>query len=180
MGLVADVSWREQYVSHALNRKFAGVIPTGVYQGFECAVDSDGMVTVGSADTPNTAVAEVGGYSVTIRSDSAITVATSSATPYVVLSPYYSIGAPTRVEIKAVAAPESHHIVLCRVTPGAETESGLPEIDSSATQVPAWHQASSISEDTLAQMAAAQVETMEQQMALHERVFALEQTAGQV
>lgn len=178
MALVADVSWREQYVSHALNRKFTGVIPTGVYQGFACTVASDGTVTVGQGETPNTAVAEVGGYSVTIRMDEPATVATTAATPYVVLSPYYAIGAPTRVDIKAVSTPESHHIVLCRVTPAADTPSGEPEIDDAERDAPLWHQGSGIDAETLAQMAAAQVETMEQQMALHERVYALEQTAG--
>ena len=30
----AKIRWREPYVSEGLNRKFAGVIPRGIYRGF--------------------------------------------------------------------------------------------------------------------------------------------------
>lgn len=176
MSIYADVSWKEQYVSHALNRKFAGIMPVGVYAGFACAVDAAGQVTVGVAGTENTAIAEVGGYSVTIRMTEPMTVAATAADPVIVLAPYYVVGAPTHVAIKAVSAPEPHHLVLCRVTPAAETDSGKPEIDAnSLAQSPAWTHGGSIDEETLARMASAQVETMERQVAQHSRIYALEQ-----
>lgn len=176
MSLYIDVSWREQYVSHALNRKFAGIMPVGVYHGFDCSVDAAGTVTVGEPDASNVAIAEVGGHSVTVRMTEPVTVSTTPEKPIVVVAPYYAIGAPSRVEIKAVAEPESHHLTLCTVTPGAETDSGNPEIPKeSQPDAPAWTHGGSIDEGTLAQMAASQVKTMEQQVSQHQRLYDLEQ-----
>lgn len=176
MALHVDISWREQYVSHALNRKFTGVIPTGVYRGFNPTVSSAGLVTVGDDGEEGIAVAEVNGYSVTIRQEPGEpeSVQASPAMPYIVLVPYYAIGVATRVSLAAVATPEPHHIVLTR----ADQENASDWLlNDSERQVATWHGSNTAA---LAQMAAAQVETMEQQMALHQRIYALEQAAEQV
>jgi len=171
MAIQADISWREQYVSHALNRKFTGIIPIGVYQGFACTVDAAGAVTVGNDGVAGVAVAEVNGYSVTVRMDAPETVQTAPAAPYVVLVPYYAIGVATRVDLQAVATPESHHLILTKAVQGSD---GAWQLDDSERQVATWRTADS---ETLAQMASAQVETMERQLALQERVYALEQAS---
>lgn len=157
MSLVADISWRERYVSHALNRKFAGVIPTGIYQGFDCTADASGNVTVGIAGAYNTAVAEVGGYSVTIRMDEPEVVKASGSEPYVVLSHYYAVGAPTRVSVKAVSAPESGQIVLCHFD-SASTDN----VDYGPRDVARLVQM----DTTLVQMAEAQVTQMHRYLTL--------------
>jgi hypothetical protein len=176
MALHIDISWREQYVSHALNRKFTGIIPTGVYRGFNPTVNAAGLVTVGEDGEEGIAVAETNGYSVTIRQEPGEpeAVQASSETPYIVLVPYYAIGVATRVSLSAVASPAPHHIILAR----AEKPGGAAwTLNDSERQVATWHGSNTTA---LAQMAAAQVETMEQQIALHQRVYALEQAAEQV
>lgn len=156
MSIVADVSWRERYVSHALNRKFAGVIPTGIYQGFECAADSSGNVTVGAQGGDNTAVAEVGNHSVTIRMDEPETVKASAGEPYVVIAPYYAVGAPTRVSLKAVSAPEGGQVVLGRFN----SDSGT--MDNRKRQVAMLANLDA----TLTRMATAHVESMHRHLRL--------------
>lgn len=171
MTIQADVSWREQYVSHALNRKFTGIIPPGVYAGFDCSVTSDGNVTVGAASDQHVAVVEVNGYSITVRMDAAEVVATSLAEPYIVIDANYAVGVATRVELQAVAVPAPHQIVLGRA---AQSSDASWWVDESERQ----NASMGIDAETLAKLASAQIETMEQQLALHERVYALEQAAS--
>ena len=161
--IYADIQWREQYVSHALNRKFTGVIPTGVYQGFVCEPDGY-RVKVGVQGEDNTAVAETHGYSVTIRMTEPEFVEPTGAKPYVVLEARYQPGVATTAKLAAVAAPEAHHIVLCRVT---DSGSGW-EADESERSL-----ARIIRMDTsLAQMAEAQIEQMERHLALRDKAEA--------
>ncbi|MDX5979550.1 hypothetical protein [Vreelandella alkaliphila] len=113
--LQADIQWREQYVSHALNRKFTGIIPTGIYEGFVCKA-SGYRLTVGEAGASNTAVVESNGYSITVRLTEPEVVEPTAAKPYVVIDARYQMGMTTIARLIAVAEPASHHLVLCKVT----------------------------------------------------------------
>jgi len=59
--LRVDLAYQEKYASQSLNSKFAGILPEGVYRGFDVSVDTDGgafAVKVGSAGD-NVALMEV-------------------------------------------------------------------------------------------------------------------------
>lgn len=168
--LQADIQWREQYVSHALNRKFAGVIPTGIYQGFTCQANDYGL-TVGDADGENTAVVEVNGYSITIRMTEPESVAPSTSAPYVVIDAYYGMGVATRASLKAVAEPAAGQLVLCKVV---DTGSGW-EIDESER---ALSRATRL-DTALAEMAEAQIEAMQRHLELREKAEQDAKAAGE-
>lgn len=160
--IYADIQWREQYVSHALNRKFTGVIPTGIYQGFECSADGN-RIKVGTG-SENTAVAETHGYSITLRMTEPEYVMPSEGAPYIVLEARYQPGVATTAKLAAVAKPEPHHIVLCHVT---DNGTGWT-VDTSERSL-----ARIIRMDiALAQMAEAQIEQMERHLALRDKAEA--------
>lgn len=158
----ADIQWREQYVSHALNRKFTGVVDPGVYQGFECKA-SGGDILVGDQAAPNTAVVEVNGYSVTARMDTPEQVTPSAAKPYVVLEVYYGIGIATRASLKAVAEPAGYQLVLCRVT---DDGAGSWDIDLSERQLGRTQRVDKI----LQRMSTSQLDIMSRHISLAARV----------
>lgn len=62
------IRWREQYVSAALNEKFAGIIPPGIYKGFRLAPSGVPMTVsvVHGPDASSVAVVERNGYSLTV------------------------------------------------------------------------------------------------------------------
>lgn len=97
-----DIQWREQYASAALNRKFAGIIPTGVYRGFTVTENGDNTVTV---DTLNgVAVCESNGYSLTVRGDGTPEVLTVPEGGWkIVIRGSYSVGGITTAAFAVVA-----------------------------------------------------------------------------
>jgi hypothetical protein len=120
MPLIVDVKWREQYASHALNRKLAGVTDPGIYWGFVLAPGGGLSVAVSEGADPDypvsVAVVERDGYSLTVRLDTTETVAIASpGTWYVVLEASYIVGQDSAATLKAVASPADHHVVLGRV-----------------------------------------------------------------
>lgn len=120
--LRVDVAWREQYTSASLNQKFAGVIPTGVYKGFDVAPGVGLNVVVGSVADDNLAVVERDNYSLTARmpQDKARVVAVEAGrTNYIVIEVFYAEESQTTVEIKAVSSPSSYHVTLATVTLGS-------------------------------------------------------------
>ncbi|MGP9633782.1 hypothetical protein ACT3R7_12015 [Halomonas sp. AOP43-A1-21] len=149
--LQADIQWREQYVSHALNRKFTGIIPTGVYEGFDCSANGY-SVTVGEQGANNTAVVESNGYSITVRLTAPESIEPTAAKPYVVIDARYQMGMTTIARLVAVAKPEAHHLVLCKV---ADTGSAW-QVETQERHLPKTVRV----DETLAQMATAQIDQM--------------------
>lgn len=157
--LHADVQWREQYVSHALNRKFTGIIPTGIYQGFECFTDGY-RVTIGEVGVENTAVIESHGYSITVRMTEPEVIELTEKAPYAVIEARYQPNVATRVKLAAVAEPEPHHVVLCHVTDNGSSW----DIDAQPRTL-----ARTVRMDTtIAQMAAAQIDQMHRYLLLRD------------
>ena len=128
MALTADVQWREQYASHALNRKLAGVIESGIYWGFEVRPAGGLRVQVGLGDDPDypvsVAVVERDGYSLTVRLDTQETldVPADGAAYDVVLEGSYVLGQQTDARLKLVPAAAAHHVRLARVDVPAAAE----------------------------------------------------------
>lgn len=156
----ADIQWRERYVSHALNRKFAGVIPTGIYQGFDCRISGNAVMVGGGEES--IAVVETEGYSITLRMTEEERVPFNAGNPYVVIDARYAVGVATRADLKAVSAPAPEQIVLCKVV---DNGSGW-EVDNSERGL-----ARPVRVDTtLAQLAEGHVTQFYRYLSLHERV----------
>jgi hypothetical protein len=120
MPLIADIKWREQYASSALNRKLAGVVDPGIYWGFTLEPGGGLNVRVCEGADPDyplsVAVAERDGYSVTVRLDTDETIPIAGpGTWHLVLEVSYIVGQDTSAMLKAVPSPAAHHVVLGRV-----------------------------------------------------------------
>ena len=116
--LRVDIAWYERYTSASLNQKFAGVIPVGVYKGFDVKPGSGLNVIVGSDTDDNMAVVERNNYSLTARmpQDKARTVPVQAGrTNYVVIEAFYAEHSPTTVEIKTVTTLQSYHVLLATI-----------------------------------------------------------------
>lgn len=94
MALSPDVSWREEHGSAALNRKFQGILPTGVYKGFELMDMGDGTVQVDTVDS--IAVVESDEFSVTVRGDGESELFTIPPGQWIIaIQADYQVGAST-------------------------------------------------------------------------------------
>ena len=113
------VRWKESYVSFALNRKFAGVVPAGIYWGFEVLPAGGLAVKVFAGEDPDypssVAVVEREGYSLTVRLDREVIVPVQKSSQYIVLEAYYTPGQETFATIKTAQTLEDHHVVLAEV-----------------------------------------------------------------
>lgn len=147
MPLIADVKWREQYSSSALNRKLAGVLDPGVFWGYVVAPGGGMHVAVSEGADPDypvsVAVAERDGYSMTVRLDTTETVEVlSHGTWFIVLEVSYIVGQETAATLKAVATPADHHVVLAKVVVpegAAEIDAGMISDDGRMEAHPAIH-----------------------------------------
>ena len=120
--LTPDIRWKEPYVSAGLNRKLAGVLPAGVYWGYEVAPAGGLLVRVWPGDDPDypdsVAVADRDGYSVTVRQSGEDTVnmaGREGGTAYVVLEMAYAPNQETVAALLAVVEPAEHHVVLAKL-----------------------------------------------------------------
>lgn len=151
------VRWREPYVSEALNRKVAGVIPRGVYRGLALTTHAAPLTVQLAADAAaeHLAVYEtLAGYSLTIRrGGGAITInlaAFVGQTVYIALFAVYSTVTVTSAEIRVYTiadynlAPEKPELVIL----GTVAVPGAGVIPASALSLAAvtvpWKQDSSV------------------------------------
>lgn len=124
MALTQQIQWHEQYASHALNRKFAGIIPQGVYHGFVVTPLTGMSLSIApdvSEHPLSVAVVERDGYSVTITSDADETFTVPEGTEgewFLCLSAQYVLSATGTQEFVLVASAslEGYHVVLARLT----------------------------------------------------------------
>lgn len=167
--LQPDIQWREAYVSHALNRKLAGILPVGIYEGFACAIDPSGVVTVGTEGAMGLAVAEYGEYSITVRMMGTDTVTAEPDKPYIVLSAVYIMGEPTTAKVCAVAELQDHHVLLGKAI--QEDGQWALKFDGGQRHEAAWGRRCAV---TLTRLAQTQIETFDAQLAQHERLMLTE------
>lgn len=125
-----SVRFGEEYVSSALNQKFAGIISPGVYRGF--VVKPGGIMTVAvghdASGGPSIAVVERDGYNLTILMDDPCTVSIpTTGTWFICIEALYSVRQAGYQRIVAREQREAHHVVLATVS---VTENGVEILSS--------------------------------------------------
>lgn len=130
--LITDVSWRERYVSSALNRKGYGITPKGCYK--PVTLEIVGLkVTVD--DTDCVYVAERNGYSIAVHG----TVGTGDKPEfnlfdneknYLVIDAFYGINAPTTAKFALVNELLDHHCLVADfiVQTGEVVSYSMPQV----------------------------------------------------
>ncbi|MCV6588686.1 MAG: hypothetical protein OIF57_06615 [Marinobacterium sp.] len=103
MTLSADISWKEQYGSAALNRKFYGVIPTGVYRGYSIQDAGNSAIIVNCEDS--IAVVETNGMSLTIHGDGDEILTAPEGRWSLVIHAEYHIGQATTARLDLINVP---------------------------------------------------------------------------
>lgn len=124
------VRFGEEYVSSALNQKFAGIISPGIYRGFVVKPGGTMAVAVdhGTSDGPSVAVVERNGYSLTVLMDDPCTVSIpTTGTWFICIEAFYSVRQAGYQRIVAREQREAHHVVLATVT---VTENGIEVLSS--------------------------------------------------
>lgn len=131
--LVADVQYREPYVSSSLNRKFRGIVSPGFYNGFLPVPGAGLSIDVTPAeDGYGTASNTFGEYQITVQQRSTVNVPlVAGMTHIIVLQTTYALGQETNqvstksavkaAEIKAVSALGINQLEICRVAIPAGT-----------------------------------------------------------
>lgn len=116
--LVQSVRWGENYVSCALNAKFAGVVKPGIYQGFILKPAGTMTVRVDHGDAcRSVAVVERDGYSITvIMLDGGEIKIPTRGTWHICIEAYYATQQPGYQRIVARQTLEGHHVVIGTVT----------------------------------------------------------------
>lgn len=134
MALLADIQFLEPMASEAINRKFLGVVPKGIYRGFHVTAEAGRSLLVG-ASGPGTAVIERDGYCLTIQQQHPVSLPVGDAAfdGYVVLEGVYGVGVVTKqvsadstidaaqLLLVEKSARKAHQIVLCSVNVPAAT-----------------------------------------------------------
>lgn len=117
--LSQTVRWAENYVSRALNIKNAGIIPAGIYHGYEVRPAGKMAVLIEhDASYPKSvAVVERDGYSLTIlMEDAGIVEIPAPGEWFICIEAWY---APTKQGYQRIVAREKaemHHVILASVT----------------------------------------------------------------
>ncbi|XBE32610.1 tail fiber protein (plasmid) [Enterobacter kobei] len=126
--LVADVQYREPYVSSSLNRKFRGIVQKGFYNGFLPVPGAGLSLDITPAgDGYGTASNTFGEYQITVQQRSTVNVQLVAGMKHIiVLQTTYALGQETNqvntksavkaAEIKAVSELGINQLEICRVT----------------------------------------------------------------
>lgn len=116
--LIPDIQWREQYTSASLNRKLAGIIEPGIYEGFTVEPVAGENLKLAVVVDGGVAVVERDGYSITVHGsgDNEVVDTHTSGTGYIVIEVFYDISKTTTATLKALRTPLSHHCVLAKYT----------------------------------------------------------------
>lgn len=116
--LSQSVRWGENYVSRALNIKSAGIIPAGVYHGFNVKPGGEMSVLIEhDEDYPRSvAVVERDGYSLTvIMDDPGVIQIPAPGDWFVCIEAFYNSSQHGYQRIVARENVEGHHVVLASV-----------------------------------------------------------------
>lgn len=137
---LADIQYLEPISSAALNRKFTGIVPPGIYRGFEYSMPGGMVLAIGANGAPGTAVVERNGYCITVQQvNPASIVVPAGLVGYVVLEAFYGEGVKTRqvstdstidaaaLKVIAKADLQPHHIILYSVNTPANAVQLQPD-----------------------------------------------------
>jgi hypothetical protein len=125
-----DIAYGESYTSAALNKKLAGIMPTGVYWGFEVVPATGRQVKIYPGENPdypkNVVVVERNGYSLTGTSEGEYLLAVPAGfNGYVVVEIQYDHQF-TYSAVRLVETPLESHVVLAKLTVPANAAVMLP------------------------------------------------------
>lgn len=125
-----DTCYGESYTSASLNKKLAGVLPTGVYWGFEVVPATGMQVKVYPGPNPdypkNVAVAERNGYSLTGTSEGELLVPLPAGFRGLLVLEMDYDHQVTRSAVRLVETAAEHHIILA----GLNVPEGATEISA--------------------------------------------------
>ena len=130
--LEQSVRFGEHYVSRALNEKFSGIFPQGVYRGFvlKPSVLPMQITVANDKDWSNSvAIVERDGYSMTIMMRDAGDISIPAVGVwFVCIEAYYSIkqAGYQRIVVKSEADLQSYHIILGQISVSTMGETLLP------------------------------------------------------
>ena len=116
--LQQNVRWGENYVSHGLNKKLAGIVAPGIYRGFylKPAGPMEVLVTHAEGESESVAVVERDGYSLTVSmAGSGCVPIPSFGEWFICIEAWYSPSDPGYQRIVARKEREPHHVSLGRV-----------------------------------------------------------------
>lgn len=121
-----DTAWRENYSGASMNRKLTGVVPTGIYSGFQVIIDAQHPLTVLVGDTVNESIAvvETQGYSLTTRMPAGMQKAikiTPGSTQHIIIQVDYQHDQVSTVELVVTTTLTPNSVVLAtlQVPPNA-------------------------------------------------------------
>ena len=127
---IADVMYQEPFGSASFNRKLHGLLPIGVYEGFNVIAAGGRDITIGSDDDSDVCGIDVGGeHFITVKGQKALTltVPVSTEEQFVVVQANYGFGVITdqvdstssikAVDVKCVnvGAETSNQIVIAKI-----------------------------------------------------------------
>lgn len=113
------VRWGEEYVSRALNGKFSGIIPPGVYHGFVLKPAGGLRILVDHEEgwPRSVAVVERDGYSISVAlDDPGVIQIPAPGTWFVCIEAFYSPSQQGYQRIVVREQVEPHHVVLGKVS----------------------------------------------------------------
>lgn len=123
--LLADLQYHEPFASEALNRKFYGIIPPGIYRGFQYVLPGGMVLRIGHPGEAGSAIIHVGDRCITVQQYKAVDLTVAAGfVGRVVLEGFYQLGVKTKqvdststidaVSIKLVteAQYKSDHVTL--------------------------------------------------------------------
>ena len=111
------IRWKQQYTSAALNRQLTGVLPPGVYQGYDVSLSQTAdSVDVAPVDGLSAALVRRGEYLITLAATETVTieVPATDALYHIIATADYSIGTPTtgRLDVVVDGSEASHHVIV--------------------------------------------------------------------
>lgn len=122
--LLADVQFLEPFAADALNRKFHGIVPPGIYRGYQYSLPGQMQLTIGK-DMTGVAVVELGNWSLNVHQVAPVTLTVPAGFKgYVILDAVYGVGIVTKqvssssqidaakLKLVATADLKPQHVIL--------------------------------------------------------------------
>jgi hypothetical protein len=114
--LLADMQYLEPFGTDALNRKFHGIVPPGIYRGYQYSLPGAMKIAIG-ANKNGVAVVEVGNWSINVHQVAPVELTVPKGfAGYLVLDATYGIGIVT----KQVNSNSKLDAAIIKLVPTAE------------------------------------------------------------
>ncbi|WP_270820506.1 tail fiber protein [Aeromonas sp. Y311-2] len=95
--LLADLQYHEPFASEALNRKFYGIIPPGIYRGFQYVLPGGMTLRIGRPSEAGSAIIHVGDRCITVQQYKPVDLVVAAGfVGRVVLEGFYQLGVKTK------------------------------------------------------------------------------------